>query len=54
MVGVKRNNTLPDKIRVVYKKQSIALHTDKNPYGNFLMKYISKAHAKYTRKEWNE
>ena len=43
ILGVGRNAS-SGEIRAGYKKQSIALHPDKNPYGAELMKLVNEAY----------
>ena len=43
-LGITRNATTKD-IKTAYKKQSLALHPDKNKYGQAMMKFVNEAHA---------
>eukprot|EP00571_Detonula_confervacea_P000532 CAMPEP_0172318438 /NCGR_PEP_ID=MMETSP1058-20130122/34879_1 /TAXON_ID=83371 /ORGANISM="Detonula confervacea, Strain CCMP 353" /LENGTH=303 /DNA_ID=CAMNT_0013033277 /DNA_START=296 /DNA_END=1208 /DNA_ORIENTATION=+ len=58
-LGIERN-ALSNEIRVAYKKQSLALHPDKNVYGASMMKLVNEAYrvlsdeaerAKYDRED---
>jgi len=49
-LGVERDAS-SDEIRVAYRKQSLALHPDKNAYGDSLMKYINEAYGALSDKK---